>query len=341
MAQTYINLKKCKEKDSQLEISAQLAQDLLEEKRNQVLSEFAEDFELPGFRKGHVPPDIIKQHLDELKILEEAAYRALGQAIREIASDEKLEIICSPAANVTTLAPGNPVDFKVQFALMPEVKLGDYKKIGQKIHKREDSLEVTEQELAGAVDQIRGMIAAQSNAAKDAPLPELTDELVKKMGKFENVEGFKAELSRQLAEEKRLQQKQAKRNEMIAEVVKSSKLTVPELAIEEDLREFKEQRASELEHLKVTYEQYLKDIGKSAEEVEKNAREYVEGALRTRLVAQAIVKQENITASEEEIEKEMTHLRQRYPKHDEAHLHSSAYAALVQEKLFTLLEGTS
>ena len=83
------------------------------------LARAAADFSWPGFRKGKVPEQIVREHTNEMAILDAAADEALHDVIPEIAADEKLSVLGRPQLTITKMAPQNPVGFKVRFALSP------------------------------------------------------------------------------------------------------------------------------------------------------------------------------------------------------------------------------
>lgn len=64
-----------------------------------------------------------------MRILEETAEVALGKEYTNIVKESKLHPIARPQITVTKLAPGVPLEFKVQVVLEPEFDLPDYEKI--------------------------------------------------------------------------------------------------------------------------------------------------------------------------------------------------------------------
>jgi trigger factor len=186
---------------------------------------------------------------------------------------------------------------------------------------------------------VQRMITPQLDSKSDAPLPALTDAYVQQLGKFENVDAFKAELKRQLMREKELEEKDKKRNEIIAEIMKGAKMKVPDLLIEQELYGFIERRDAELKNAGLTLDAYLKQVGKTPEEFEKQERTLIEDQIKMSLALEEIRKKENITADEKEIHQHIPYLKSRYPDRDESSLHDTARAFVVQEKLFEIFEG--
>jgi FKBP-type peptidyl-prolyl cis-trans isomerase (trigger factor) len=336
---TYTNLKKLEDKRGEIEFSATIPLEIVEEHTSLELAHAAQDFEMPGFRKGKVPEHIVRERLDEMKLLENAAESALREAVREIMKDENLSIVGSPRLVITKIALKNPVEFKVRFAKYPEVTLPDYKKIGGDIANREDKVEVTEADVDEAVTRLLAMIALQKpelDTDKDKK-PELTDEIVKSFGAFENVADFKTKLRENLGEDKKLQAKEARREEILREVVKHSKAEIPAMLIDEEYYAFEEERDEELKKAGLSLEEYLKQTKKDAKEFEKEQRSLIEERIKTSVVFREIQKQENIAPSEKEIQTNIAYLKLRYPDRSERWLRETAEAVIVQEKIFSVL----
>ncbi len=344
MEKSYTKLKKLSEKNGDIEFSAEVPVELLEEYSLAALAELAQDFALPGFRKGKVPHDKVREHIGEMSLLEDAANEALRDAMPQIAEDEKLNVVGRPQVTITKIAPKNPLEFKIRYALFPDISLPDYKKISKTIFDRKDPTDVTEKEVDEAIERIQKMIAstmAKGEAPeKDAPVPPLTDEDVKKFGNFATVAGFRAELKKNLEQEKTLHMKDGRREEMIKEIVAHAKIKVPQLLVDQELYEFLIDRDEQLKTAGLSLDEYLKQVGKTAEQLEKDERTLIEDDLRMSMVVQAVRKQEAITADDRDVHILITQLKLRYPERTEEELHRTAEAMIIQNKLFAVLEGT-
>lgn len=259
--------------------------------------------------------------------------------LKEIIEDEKLSVLGAPHVNVTKLAPGNPVEFKVKFALAPEIKLGDYKKISEKIMVREDNTEVTDKELDDAVEHIKKLMSQTEDGKEPEKLPELNDEFVKKMGPFENVEAFKNQLKDNLIKDKKARMKQAKRDEIISEILKHSKLDVPQMLVDEELQDYIMERDEKLKQMNLSSENYLKKTNKTADALAKEESKLVGEQIKVRLLLREIQKAEKLEADETEIHSRAERLKARYPDQEHHYLHHVAEAMILNEKVFEILEG--
>ncbi len=181
--------------NAEVEIHATVRAEALAPFRERALRHLIADAELPGFRKGRVPEKMFVERVGEMRILEEAAERAIAAAYMEIVADEELSPLGRPEVTVHTLAPGNPLEFSIKTALTPSVTLPDYRPLAETVMRETGKpAEVSDAELEASVRQL-------VKKGKDDQ-SELTLEEVKKFGAFESVSDFKDKILAHLVEEK-------------------------------------------------------------------------------------------------------------------------------------------
>ena len=179
--------------DSEVAIICEVPAEIFEKERAVALKKVGEEVSLPGFRKGHIPEAMLLQKFGEALILEEMANLAMDRAYSEILNRHKIHAIGLPTVAVTKLAKGNPFEFTLTFPVMPEIKLPDYKKIAKEIMSVEEKSETTDEEVSQAVAQLCKQFATKDAEGKEV-VPEITDELAKKFGPFENIDAFKSKV---------------------------------------------------------------------------------------------------------------------------------------------------
>ena len=135
-------------------LAGELPYEDLEKHRVSAVAEIAKNIEIDGFRKGHVPENILIQKVGEMAILNEMAERALSRAYPEMVAHHKLDVIGYPQIGITKLAKGNPLGFVITVAVVPEITLPDYTKIAKEINKEKESKEVTDTEVDKQVEDI-------------------------------------------------------------------------------------------------------------------------------------------------------------------------------------------
>jgi len=106
---------------------------------------------LPGFRKGKVPKDVLQGVVDQREF-QQLIYDALvPDAYREALRQEKLEPIEAPQVRVIQLEENQPLKFEVTIVASPKVELGEYKGIEVEV----PSAEVSEEEIEAQLERIR------------------------------------------------------------------------------------------------------------------------------------------------------------------------------------------
>ena len=331
---TFANLKVGRPANSTVEIEGEITSEAMTRHEADVFAELQKEFELPGFRKGQVPMEMIWTKVDRMSVLEDAAEAALSEAYPDIVAESALPMVGNPAITLTKIAPDNPLGFKIKVALRPEVKLPNYKRIGKEIMGDLVPAEVSDAELKELLNQLKGL----RTGADGKPL-ELTDESVRALGKFENLEDFKNKLRENLREEKQESARRGKREELAKKLSEESKMDLPEMLVEQEMRELHGRRHMEAERRGVSMAELLKQTGKTEEEVAKDEREYVERQLRTRFILEAIAEKEKLEPDPAEVEQNLTALRERHPEVNETYARNYVTALLRNEKVIRLISG--
>lgn len=123
--------------------------------------------EVPGFRKGKVPRQMIEKMYGKEVFFEDAANEVIPVAYEKAYDECEEEIVSAPKIEVTQIEAGKPFIFTAEVALKPEVKLGKYK--GIKIDKVD--VEVTEEEVDAAIETERKN-SARTVSVEDRPIQD-------------------------------------------------------------------------------------------------------------------------------------------------------------------------
>ncbi|HEY4482569.1 MAG TPA: trigger factor [Candidatus Paceibacterota bacterium] len=124
--------------DTEVEIEGEIEATHFAGHRKGALANLGKNAELPGFRKGMVPEEILAERLGHGPILEEMAELALSEAYPKIIEEHKIDAVDRPHIQITKLAMDNPLTFKIRQTVLPDIKLPDYKKLAAGVLARED-----------------------------------------------------------------------------------------------------------------------------------------------------------------------------------------------------------
>ena len=89
----------------------------------------AKYFNIPGFRKGKAPMQIVEKYYGKEIFYEDAFNEVAQDALEEAVEENKLEIVSRPDIEVTQIEKGKDLIFEAIMQTKPEVKLGKYKGI--------------------------------------------------------------------------------------------------------------------------------------------------------------------------------------------------------------------
>ena len=106
---------------------------------------------IPGFRKGKVPRQMIEKMYGPEVFYDEAANNMIPNAYAKAYDESELDIVSQPKIEVVQMEKGKPFIFTAEVATKPEVTLGDYK--GLKVDKV--STRVTQKEVDEEIEKER------------------------------------------------------------------------------------------------------------------------------------------------------------------------------------------
>ena len=129
----------------------------------------AEQVNIPGFRKGKVPPPIIDQRVGRAEVLNHAVSDGLDKFYREAADEQKLRPLGRPEADVTQWPEekdfSGDLQFSVEVDVRPEFTIPAYDKLTLEV----DSVDVTPDEVETELENLRsrfGTLVTVEGAAK-------------------------------------------------------------------------------------------------------------------------------------------------------------------------------
>ena len=89
----------------------------------------AKYFNIPGFRKGKAPMQIVEKYYGKEIFYEDAFNEVAPKALEEAVNENKLEVVSRPDIEVTQIEKGKDLIFTAVMQTKPEVELGKYKGI--------------------------------------------------------------------------------------------------------------------------------------------------------------------------------------------------------------------
>ena len=118
---------------SQIGLEIEITPEMTKQSYEQVIQNFARSANIPGFRKGKVPRQILVQRMGSVRIKAAALEELIENGIQEALKQEKIQAIGQPQLRssfddlVNQYDPGKPMTFAAAVDVQPEVNLAQYK----------------------------------------------------------------------------------------------------------------------------------------------------------------------------------------------------------------------
>jgi trigger factor len=128
--------------------------------------QIAQQINVPGFRRGKVPPQVIDRQVGRGAVLDQAINDVLPQKYVEALQENSLEPLAQPEIEVTSYEDQGSLEFTAEVDVKPEIALPDYEGVQATV----ESYEVTDEDVEEQVQALRerfGTLKDVERAAAD------------------------------------------------------------------------------------------------------------------------------------------------------------------------------
>ena len=157
-------------------------------------------------------------------------------------------------------------------------------------------------------DNLKGKAATfhiKLNAIKGKELPELTDEYAKKHAGAENVAAYKEKVKERLEKKAERDSRDQTENSILQAICATCECEIPQAMIDGETDGIVRDFAQRLAYQGIQLKDYIEYMGQTMEQFRSQFAEQARSRVLTQLVIEKIVKDEKITATEQEIEAEI------------------------------------
>ncbi|MBR3322409.1 trigger factor [Candidatus Saccharibacteria bacterium] len=154
--------------DSRVEITVTLDDKDLKVAREKALEKLAKEVKVEGFRKGKVPTKVAEKFIPENDLNAETIDLAVRTTVIEAFQKESKSPLVIPNVNVTKYVPGESAEYTATADIVPEIKLGDYKKLGVK----KPEVKVAAKDIDNVLEQLSGSFAEKKVVRRAAALDD-------------------------------------------------------------------------------------------------------------------------------------------------------------------------
>lgn len=164
-------------------------------------------------------------------------------------------------------------------------------------------------------EDLKGKAAVFKVAIKEVKtkeMPEVDDEFAAEVSEFDTLAEYKADIQKKLTEKKEKEARNAKEEAVLDAIIADSAMDIPEAMLETQQRQMVDEFAQRLQMQGISIQQYFQFTGLDMQKMQEQVKPQAERRIRSRLVLEAIVAAENITATDEDYENEIARMAEVY-----------------------------
>jgi FKBP-type peptidyl-prolyl cis-trans isomerase (trigger factor) len=332
--------KKEKRKNAEVSITGVLPKERVVEEHGRALARIQKEVELPGFRRGKVPIEKVREYVGEKALWKEAAESALKAEVETILKEHEVMPLLPVGAALKSADVDADVPFEIIAVVAPTCSTEEYKETAARALEKLAPFD-EEKEKAAALEALRAQTRAMTggDALKtDLKASPLTDEEAKKLG-LENAaaaELFLAEEATRAAKERDVQRK---RGAIAEALITKGSCDIPRIMVHEEARALLGATKKDIARRGLPWNEYLKQTGKIEETVLTELEAPAEKRVALDIIFGKIARGENMKPDEKEEERLAHVLAGQGVDHETAHRYIRA--TMLREKVWERLGAKS
>ena len=254
---------------------------------------------------------------NELKNLQEMNSRLIDASDRAVKEKDILNIDFEGYIDDEQFEGGTAENQQIEIGAGRFIPGFEEQLIGKKKDEKVD-VEVTfpedyfEESLKGK----KAIFKVTINEIKEKELPELDNEFAKDVSEFDTLEELKNSIKERLEKEAKRKEEVENEAKVIEKVVESCEIDIPEVLIENQVKNEIGQFDYRLKLQGLSIDKYFELTNTTLEDLKEQIRPTAETRVKTELVLDKISKVENIEVTDEELDKELEKMAKEY-NHDD------------------------
>lgn len=150
------------------------------------------------------------------------------------------------------------------------------------------------------------------NTITESQLPELNDEFASEVGGCDTLDQYKAEVKEKLLAQKKKNAANEKEVKALDKVIENATMDIADAQVEDMQKRMRDEFAQSLQYQGINFEQYLQIVNVTEEAFLERVKPDALKRIQQRAVLEAVVKSENIEATDEEVDEELTNMANQY-----------------------------
>lgn len=168
-------------------------------------------------------------------------------------------------------------------------------------------------ELAGK----EAVFACTVHEVKTKEYPEIDDEFAQDVSEFDTLAEYKEDVKKTLLERKESAAKSEKQQKVMDKVIENATIDIPDAMVDTQAENMVDEYAQRLAYQGLSLEQYFQFTGLDADKLKEQLKPQALKNIQSRLVLEAVIKAENIEATEEDLQAEIDKMKETYKMSDE------------------------
>lgn len=269
-------------------LSVEVGEEIVAKKFEDIYTRIAKDAQVPGFRKGKAPREVLEKHYKDVanqEVIKELVPQVYEQAVQK----EALDVLnCIEIADVKL--DNSTISFNAMVEVKPDI---NFKKDYKDIKINYQNIEVSEEEVKRRLDSL-----------KESRKTDNIDEDLARSLLYPTIDVLKDAIRRQIYFEKEKKQRARIEEEIIDYLMEGAEFEIPVSLVGQHLQELVERRKIDLALRGISKDKIMEEEKNIRQDLEPQAKRQV----KLSLILEEIAKRENISLDKDMPQKAMEFL---------------------------------
>ena len=153
--------------DTRVKVSVEIPIDELKPEIDQAYAALAQQMQIPGFRRGKAPRQLIEARFGRGAVMEQVVNDTLSNRYGQLLDEHELKVVSQPEIDLTKVDPNSGVDFNFEVDVRPEFEVPSFDDVAVEV----PALEVSDEDVEEALNSLRQRFGSlkevERAAAKD------------------------------------------------------------------------------------------------------------------------------------------------------------------------------
>jgi len=251
----------------------------------------------------------------KIKELQEKQARYVDVTDRPAKMGDLVNIDFVGSMNGVAFEGGSAKDFELELGSHQFIAGFEEQVVGMSINESKDvNVTFPKEYHAKELADKPAVFAVKLLAIREKQMPEIDDKFAADVSEFSTLAELKKDTKEKIKKEKEDASERELDNKLVEAVVAKANVNIPECMVNNQINRAIEETSASLKAQGMSYEMYLAYIGMTDAQLRESRKADTEKQIKTSLVLSEIIKKENISASDEEVEAKVAELAEKMKK---------------------------